>query len=481
VIAIPSLAFLGFTAAVAALYYAGRGPFWRRCIFALANIVFLAGFARAPAAFVPLVAFLLFGYCAVALIQRGYARRGWAVAGFVVTVILAFVWLKKYSFVPGELWLASPYTVVGLSYIFFRILHLIVDAGQDALPERVGLLDYIGYTLNFFSLVSGPIQRYPDYAANGPATPARPDIVAAGVATERIVIGFFKVGIVSALLLQLQHQAISALTPGEPFLTRAGLGLAIVALYPLYLYANFSGYTDFVIGAARFLGLILPENFNRPFTSANFIDFWSRWHITLSSWLKTYVYNPLLLTLMRRVPSRGAEPWLAVTAFFVTFFLVGVWHGQTSEFLFFGILQGGGVAVNKLYQIEMTRRLGRKRYRALCDNVAYRVAMRGLTFTWFAFTLLWFWSNWRQMQGLVTTIGGEACAAGLAGLVLAAALALSAGTVLRAWAVEWRWRGESILLSRYTRTAWGTALAVVSVSAIVLMGMKAPDIVYQAF
>ena len=81
----------------------------------------------------------------------------------------------------------------------------------------------------------------------------------------------------------------------------AAFRLAIV--YPLFLYANFSGYIDIVIALARLMRVRLPENFDRPFSASSFLDFWNRWHITLSKWLKTYVYNPLLVALMRRISS----------------------------------------------------------------------------------------------------------------------------------------------------------------------------------
>ena len=77
----------------------------------------------------------------------------------------------------------------------------------------------------------------------------------------------------------------------------------------------------------------MPENFDWPFLAENFIAFWGRWHITLSNWLKTYVYTPLLMSSMRRFPAPSLEPYLGAFAYFVTFFLVGAWHGQTSMFL----------------------------------------------------------------------------------------------------------------------------------------------------
>jgi alginate O-acetyltransferase complex protein AlgI len=478
---VPSLEFFGFTVIVAILFRVAPGAQWRRAVMLAANAVFLAGFASDPAAYAPFAAFLAVGYAALRLIQDGGVRSRWFIAPLVLAILAAFVWLKKYSFVPRDVVLPFPYVVVGLSYIFFRVLHLLIDASQDALPERILLIDYLGYTLNFCCLVSGPIQRYPDYARAGPTAPAPLDVVIAGEALERIIIGFFKVSVVSAALLALHRHALGMLSPDQPLGERVGLGTAIVALYPLYLYCNFSGYTDCVIGAGRFLGLVLPENFAQPFGARNFIEFWSRWHITLSSWLKTYVYNPLLLISMRHLASPRLEPWLAVVAFFVTFFLVGVWHGQTSEFLFFGVLQGGGVAANKLYQISMIGRLGRRRYRALCENLAYRSLTRGMTFAWFAFTLLWFWSNWQQLGALDSMLGGAACLAVGVVLVIAADVSLAALEAVRSHACSWLWLGEPVLLSRYVRTVWGTTLFVVSFAVLALTNMKAPDIVYQAF
>jgi len=478
---VPSLEFFGFTFIVATLFRLAPKAQWRRAIMLVANVVFLAGFASKPAAYTPLAAFLAFGYAALHVIQGGDVRSPPTSGAFVFAILAAFVWLKKYSFVPRDALLPFPYVVVGLSYIFFRVLHLLIDASQDALPERIRLIDYLGYTLNFSCLVSGPIQRYQDYARVGPSAPAPLDVMVTGEALERIITGFFKVSVVSVALLALHDHALGTLSSEQALGERVLLGVAIIALYPLYLYANFSGYTDCVIGAGRILGLVLPENFARPFTAANFMDFWSRWHITLSSWLKTYVYSPLLLISMRRLASPYFEPWLAVAAFFVTFFLVGVWHGQTSEFLFFGVLQGGGVAVNKLYQIMMTTRLGRRRYRALCENLAYRSLARGMTFAWFAFTLLWFWSNWRQLGTLASTLGSVTCLVVGVALVIIADIALVALEAVRSCARRWLWLGGPILLSRYWRTVWGTTLAVVSFAVLAVMNMKAPDIVYQAF
>src|SRR5258708_16454600 len=102
--------------------------------------------------------------------------------------------------------------------------------------------------------------------------------------------------------------------------------------------------------------------------------------------------------LMRRVRVAALEPFLGVISFFVTFFLIGIWHGRTSEFVVFGVLAGGGVSINKLWQLFLTRVLGRKGYKELGKKFLYIAFGRGLNYAWFAFTLIWFWGDWKQIR-----------------------------------------------------------------------------------
>jgi alginate O-acetyltransferase complex protein AlgI len=478
---VPSAEFLGFSAIVAVLLNIGRAAWWRQAVMLVANFAFLASFSLNPRVWLPYAVFMAFGYAAVSLMQsRSHSARRLFPLLCILTIAI-FAWLKRYTILPAESFLPFPYVVIGLSYVFFRVLHLIIDARSGMLPGSVGPVSYLNFTLNFTSLVSGPIQRYQDYHRMVSVERNAIDINAAGNAVQRIIVGLFKVAILSDLTQTVQTTAWHALTPDQPLTQRVILAAVTAAVYPVYLYFNFSGYTDVVIGVARFLGLSLPENFDRPFAAGNFLDFWSRWHITLSTWLKTYVYMPLLMSLARRFPSQRVEPLLAVSAFFVTFFLVGLWHGRTSEFLVFGFLQGFGVAANKLYQIAMTRRLGRSGYRALCADRGYHALARGLTFTWFAFTLFWFWMTWGPMEQFAHAAGGLALALATVTVMLAATVLLTCMDVVRRRSLSLTWHDQPVLLSRYTRTVWCTALVLVTVSATALFNLPAPDIVYQAF
>lgn len=475
---VPSLVFFVFVAIVVCAYQGCPWAQGKRLIFLTANLYFLSTFANGWTAFMPLAGFLALGYVCMLAVRPGNSGTLFAVV--LALLLVAFVWLKRYTFLPTDSFLPFLYVTLGLSYIFFRVLHLVIDAYDGALPP-VPVLSYLNYTLNFTTLVSGPIQRYEDYHRMETAERLPLDLVTVGQGIERIIIGYFKVSIVSAALFSEHLRALHSLSAEEVLSDRLLDGLSIALVYPIYLYFNFSGYIDIVIGVAKFLGLELPENFNRPFSSLNFIGFWSRWHITLSTWLKTYVYSPLLIALMRRFPSQRLEPYFGVFAFFVTFFLIGVWHGQTSEFLFFGVLQGLGVSLNKLYQIMMANRLGRKRYRTLGENEVYRAASRGLTFCWFAFTLFWFWSSWDQIGAVHNALGAPLIL--LLWLVawIATSMALAAGELIRTAALSVRMGGQPVVMSRYVRTMWDTALIVVTVALVVLLNAPAPDIVYKAF
>lgn len=476
---VPSLPFLVFACIAAGIFSLSRSHFWRQLSFLVTNIAFLSSFSADPIAFVPLICFLALVFLIVCTTRAG--KNSQYFAWICAAIVAVFFWLKRYSFIPSPLLISHPYVIVGLSYVFFRALHLIIDNHQGAIERPVPLLSYLNYTLNFTSLTSGPIQRYQDYFRMEQPGVVPLNLPVIGVAVERIITGYFKVAVISMFLSLAQHQAIDALQRSLDVWPRIADGVLIAAIYPIYLYFNFSGYVDVVIGVARFFRIELPENFDRPFSSQNFIAFWGRWHITLSNWLKTYVYNPLMMIGMSRFSAPELAPYISVVVFFITFFLVGLWHGPTSEFLFFGFLQGGGVAANKLYQVLLQDAFGRKRYRELSSNFFYSSACRGLTFTWFAFTLFWFWSSWPQIDGFYDYLGPVTAAWIALVVFVGATVILALLEFLRAIALGFKVGGVPVVHSRHVRTAWITVLSVITVTIVVILDSPAPDIVYKTF
>lgn len=455
-----------------------RSRIWRNLVLAASSMAFLFLLVQRPQALAPLVGFVGFGYFALLLLQRGASK---AMAWSVLAVVLLYVWLKRYTFLPASILLHSPYFTLGLSYIFFRVLHLLIETG-DAGVSKVGLGAYLLYTLNFTTLISGPIQRYEEFARDQFASeplPLGPRVI--GAQLERIIRGFFKVNVAAVLLLALNRDAFAELSPAYPMQLRFASALVVSIAYPFYLYANFSGYIDIVIAIARLMRLRLPENFDRPFSATSFIEFWNRWHITLSTWFKTYVYNPMLVSLMRRIVNPKLQPFLGVVCFFATFLLVGIWHGRTSEFVVYGVLQGAGVSINKLWQVWMAKTLGRNGYKSLTANLLYQAVSRGLTFSWFAFSLMWLWATWAQIGKLFGAMGILQWLSSWVVVWLASALFLTAWEWLLGVLVGIQFEQQPVLTNRYVRTVYASALGLASLIIVFALNQPAPQLVYKAF
>lgn len=475
-----SFQFVVFGLTVALISNISRAFWWRALVLLIGSAAFLLLLGGRLEEFSPLAGFLLLGYGACWAIHRTWPRAGiWGVS----CVLLTYIWLKKYTFLPSGIFLHSPYFTLGLSYIFFRVLHLIIESGEGGEKPQVTPLAYLLYTINFTTLISGPIQRYSDFLRDQYAAEPQPlDLPVVGNQLERIIRGFFKVNVLAMLLNAARENALDqVLQTYLPMQVKYFAAFSLAIIYPLFLYCNFSGYIDIVIAVARLMRLRLPENFDRPFSACSFIDFWNRWHITLSTWLKTYVYNPLMIFLMRRIEAPSLQPLLGVLCLFVTFFLIGIWHGRTSEFFAFGMIQGGGVALNALWRLALGKRLGRQRYKALSSHSIYRIFSRGLTFSWFAFSLFWFWASWKQLGDIFHSIGGIGWLEVWIVVWCSASLLLALWEALRGWLLSMRTRDGAIVLSRYARVAYASAMAFLAFVIMVILRQPAPDIVYKAF
>jgi len=474
-----SFQFVLYGLAAALLSNLSRSRVWRSIVLSAASLLFLALLDRNPLHFIPLAGFLLIGYAGLFLIQRGLPK---AATLSILAVILVYIWLKKYTLLPEATFIHSFYFTIGLSYIFFRVLQLLIESGGNLGQPRIGFGPYLLYTLNFTTLVCGPIQRYDEFAHDQFAEKPVPlDVRVVGLQMERIIRGFFKVNVIAMLLNFWREDAYIQLTQPMPPDLKLYAAFRLCIIYPIFLYANFSGYIDIVIAIARLMRVRLPENFDRPFSASSVMDFWNRWHMTLSNWLKSYVYNPLFLTLRRRLYSPSLGPVIGVFCFFVTFFLVGLWHGRTSEFITFGVLTGGGVAVNKIWQLLLTRALGRKDYSGLASNPFYIAAGRGLNFSWFSFTLFWFWAGWPQIKAAAASLSPLQWLGVWAAVFVSASLVLAIWENVRYLLLAIRTSEGPVLTSRYARVAYAAALCFTAFVMTSVLNQPAPGLVYKAF
>ena len=160
---------------------------------------------------------------------------------------------------------------------------------------------------------------------------------------------------------------------------QSGITILFASLiYTFQVYADFSGYTDIAIGTARLFGFNLMENFKRPFTAKNLSDFWRRWHISLSSWVNDYIYNPISYT------RRDWGKWGIYYALLISFLVIGIWHGATWNFVLFGLLQ----ALALIY--EVATRKGRRKISKKIPSLIYNNLSVLLTFLYMSFSLIIF-------------------------------------------------------------------------------------------
>ena len=475
-----SITFLLFAIGVIVLSNCFPSASGRSTVLAFASAVFIGSYASSPSQLMPLVAYVILCFAVVRAVQWRPSRTVLWMG--VIAVCLCFVYLKKFSFIDTLAPLPFTYVMVGFSYILFRVIHLAIDISQGMLQDKVEPIAFFNYTCNFLSFVSGPIQRYQDFVKSG-NTRLQLDDEKVFAAFSRIVGGFVKVAVISGVADQIFNMLATPLLEHSGGIPISALAIRFAAaslVYVIYLYYNFSGYMDIVIGIGWLIGLDLPENFNKPFSSRNFLEFWSRWHMTLSGWFKTYVFNPLMKCMINRVQAVSMQPAVGVIAFFLTFMLMGMWHGTTGMFLIYGLMMGAGASANKLWQIAMPFFIGKQQYKSLSRGVVYSYLCTGLTCAWFAFGLTCFWLDLPQFTSLSRSLG-------TLGILFAfCALTAASGTVL----FMTHCLGERLLpaTSRLVTLARGLiARNLILGSRVMLLAVvvsffhKASEFVYRAF
>ena len=379
--------FLLALAVISATFFFLPSPRLRQTTLAACNAVFLYTLVPGAETWLGLAVFLLSGYAVAILLIR--KPSAWICGGYLSLMVAAFVVLKKYEvfayFLPERLF-DHPVAIVGLSYMLFRQIHFVVDAmqGQIASPS---LWTYLNYQLNLFALLSGPIQRYQEFDtqwnAMRPVLKDRHEVLKAYL---RILTGVIKIAVIAVFCLALYERA--DVVELKTSLKHHLKGPVMFYLYPAYVYFNFSGYCDIVIGGAALVGIRLPENFDRPYLARNMIDYWNRWHQTLSFWIRDYIFTASYKALAQTWP-RYAMAW-AIPCYFVALFLAGVWHGATMNFVVFGLLNGFGVSMAKAWEMLLVKRNGRKWFREYMRNRKIQAAAIVLNFHFACITFLFF-------------------------------------------------------------------------------------------
>ncbi len=286
----------------------------------------------------------LFGSCIHRAKQAQVGARAWLVAG--ITANLGLLGYFKYAnfLVDNGNWLLSQLGVppvemaavhlpLGISFFTFQAMSYLLDvyrgdARHDRNPVNIAL-----YIALFPQLIAGPIVRYHDIAEQIRRRVLSIDLAYSGL--RRFIYGLAKKMLIANPLGEVADQ-IFAIGGGDLTTPVAWLGLLC---YTLQIYFDFSGYSDMAIGLGRMLGFRFLENFNYPYSARSVREFWRRWHISLSSWFRDYLYIPL--------GGNRAGPWRTYFNLVTVFFLCGLWHGASWNFVIWGLMHGGLLVVER--------------------------------------------------------------------------------------------------------------------------------------
>jgi len=234
---------------------------------------------------------------------------------------------------------------LGISFFTFQAVSYIVDVYRRDTPPQKSLINLALYISLFPQLIAGPIVRYGQLAAQ--IVERCVSVRDFAIGARRFTIGLGKKVLIANTVAQASDQVFGL--PGSE-LTPALAWLGILC-YTLQIYFDFSGYSDMAVGLGRMFGFKIPENFNYPYAARSIKDFWRRWHISLSSWFRDYLYIPLGGNRIR--PTRMGLNLLAV------FLLCGLWHGASWNLLVWGLFHGLLLVIERVAPPKMVERIPR--------------------------------------------------------------------------------------------------------------------------
>jgi D-alanyl-lipoteichoic acid acyltransferase DltB (MBOAT superfamily) len=376
---------------------------WREILFAAFNLTSVYGFLfygqhiHANGIFLAYVAIVSFQY---AMLRAFSQKKRWLPWVAFFTPIIALIVVRYgpgvgMAHIPGLAWTAGGLSFVGISYLAFRTSRLALEV-RNGSAKQPGFFEYLNFSFFLPTMPVGPINSYANYRRGFEEKPWEVPI---GRAALRILVGFVKYQILGGMCSQLDYASL--LLDGYP---HHGMDLPIAMLfYYLFLYYNFSGFCDMAIGAAGLVGIPVPENFDDPFAARNMREFWNRWHITLSQWMRDVVFAPLSKYLVRIAGPANVNHAVAL-AVAVVFFLIGVWHGVGWNYALFGLAQSFGVVTVHYYTLFLKKRLGRDGFKAYNENRWIHAAAVALTFCYYAATLFLFANTIPQMKEIISIL-----------------------------------------------------------------------------
>ncbi len=307
-----------------------------------------------------LLATIIFNFCFAHLIFREQKKRNKLIfLAFSIIVNLSLLFYFKYAnfFIENINTLLSSLNMstlhvlkialpIGISFFTFHQISFIIDVYRGVKPPMKKISDYALYILLFPQLIAGPIIRYNEISDQIEGRDKKFKV-------DEVLFGFlrFSIGLAKKVLianvLGKEADRIFSLQASELDFVLSWMG---AITYTFQIYFDFSGYSDMAIGLARMMGFVFPENFNHPYISQSVTDFWRRWHISLSRWMRDYLYIPL-----------GGNKVSNGRLYFnlwIVFIVSGLWHGAEWTFILWGAYHGFFLAIERLFLLKITSKIG---------------------------------------------------------------------------------------------------------------------------
>ena len=295
-------------------------------------------YGKSRAMIVYLLAFVVYQYFLVFLAQSIEVKR---MKPLIFLSILPLVINKVFALTSLHL-----LAFIGISYMSFKTIQIMLEISDGLIKEKITVKDYLQFLLFFPTVSAGPIDRSRRFLKEiNEVMPRKEYLELAGDGVYRIVLGLLYKIVLSTYV----YQMLLALNNTGTVV----YSIKYMYLYTLYLFFDFAGYSLMAVGSSNILGIQTPMNFNKPFLSVDIKDFWTRWHITLSTWLRDFVFSRVLMQVIRKKWFKN-RLHNATYAYMVNMLVMGFWHGLSVSYIVYGFYHGVLMAGFEVYQKKST-------------------------------------------------------------------------------------------------------------------------------
>lgn len=312
----------------------------RKDYYILSLSILFAGaiYGKSKSMVVYLLAFIIYQYVLVFIAQRMDSKQ---LKPLVMLSILPLVVNKVFAITQLHL-----LAFIGISYMSFKTIQIMLEISDGLIKEKISVKDYLQFLLFFPTVSSGPIDRSRRFLKEiNEVMPRKDYLELAGDGIYRIVLGLLYKVVLSTYV----YQILLALSNTGTVV----YSIKYMYLYTLYLFFDFAGYSLMAVGSSNVLGIQTPMNFNKPFLSIDIKDFWTRWHITLSTWLRDFVFSRVLMQVIRKKWFKN-RLHNAAYAYMVNMLVMGFWHGLSVSYIAYGFYHGILMSGFEIYQKKST-------------------------------------------------------------------------------------------------------------------------------